>query len=156
MPVSQHFFCFLGSILYDWGRPKNDPFWIETAIHGRFIISTFKRGLKWSEIVNLTLFYLLGFVWVHLDPPPPFQTKIEFLSRKHKGRLRWGALQQKIIPKVRTEMFWTEVFDFLPEHLIASSAKRRAFGHLDEKIQPAREGRLRFIKFTFPPAWWQL
>ena len=63
-------------------------------------------------------FYLLGFVWVHLDPPPPFQTKIEFLSRKHKGRLRWGALQQKIIPKVRTEMFWIEVFDFLPEHLI--------------------------------------
>ena len=45
VPVSQHFFCFLGSILYDWGRPKNDPFWIETAIHSRVIISTFKRGL---------------------------------------------------------------------------------------------------------------
>ena len=47
-------------------------------------------------------FYLLGFVWVHLDPPPPFHPKIKFLSRKHKWRLTWGALQQKIIPKVRT------------------------------------------------------
>ena len=113
MPVSQHFFCFFLSILYDWHRPKNDPFGIETAIHGRFIISTFKKGLKWSDMVNLTLFYLLGLVWVHLDTPSPFQTKNEFLSR-----LRWGPLQQKIIPKVRTEMFWIEVFDFLPEHLI--------------------------------------
>ena len=58
--------------------------------------STFQRGPKWSEMVNLDVFDNLGPIWAHLDTFGPFQTKINLLPHKDKVGFGGGALSKKI------------------------------------------------------------
>ena len=88
----------LGSIIHDWGRPENVPFWTKNGQTWQACqrSKVVQKGPRGTKMVNLSRFDHLGPVWVHLDPFGPFQTKMIFLPQMDKERFGRGAWEQKI------------------------------------------------------------
>ena len=98
-PGAESFFT-LGSTAYDWGWPKNVPFWTK---HGRLV--NVQSGPKGTKMFNLSVFDHLGPFWAHRDLFGSFQTKMNCLPLMDKVGFGGGASEQKISEVVLNQAF---------------------------------------------------
>ena len=117
---------FLGSTVYDWGWPKNCPFWTENGRTWQACqrSKVVQKGPKGIKMVNLSVFDHLGPFWAPLGPFGPFQTKIDFLLRSTSVKPYFIHLGQKLKLRNCDTLY---VFQFLHQQKLTSKSETNIF-----------------------------